>query len=198
MNEGETYQYVQPQPQVTKMADIVRTNSASNWMAAIEANPNQVKQALLAKLATVPASAAKVSGKRNDSDVSYLIWQQVKHKVGIDFEEPLTLTQWRQMSNFEKEFMPLAACTETQNQEALLTYDKKLKDKNRYSDILAFNHSRVHLVPRASLTEGEPFVNGYINANFVDGPLGQVNDRKIIACQGPLENTHQDLWRMVA
>ena len=95
------------------MADIVRTNSASSWMAAIEADPNQVKQALLAKLATVPASAAKVSGKRNDSDVSYLIWQQVKHKVGIDFEEPLTLTQWRQMSNFEKEFMPLAACTET-------------------------------------------------------------------------------------
>lgn len=72
--------------------------------------------------------------------------------------------------------------------------DKRLKDKNRYSDILAYEHSRVNLVPRASIPEGDPYVNAYINANFVDGPLGNVNDRKIIACQGPLENTYTDFW----
>ena len=42
-----------------------------------------------------------------------------------------------------------------------------------------------------------PFEDGYINANFVDGPLG-VADRKIIASQGPLAETFQDFWRMVS
>jgi len=66
---------------------------------------------------------------------------------------------------------------------------------------LPFIHSRVHLVDRASLpSAGDPIraeANGYINANYVDGPLG-LNDRKIIACQGPLENTYTDFWRMVS
>lgn len=80
----------------------------------------------------------------------------------------------------------------------MLLVDKKIRDKNRYSDILAYKHSRVHLVPRASLETNNPLFDGYINANFVDGPLGIAGDRKIIACQGPLENTFPDLWRMVS
>ena len=61
------------------------------------------------------------------------------------------------------------------------TFANKFKPKNRYSDILPFSHTRVHLIPRASMTSGDPEVNAYINANFVDGPVG-LNDRKIIAC----------------
>ena len=76
-------------------------------------------------------------------------------------------------------------------------YADKIKQKNRYSDIRAFKHSRVHLIPRDRFTSGDAEVNGYINANFVDGPIG-LNDRKIIACQGPLENTYTDFWRMVS
>ena len=94
--------------------------------------------------------------------------------------------------------MPLAACTDTEVQEKMLLYDKKISQKNRYTDILAYRHSRVHLVPRANTSDKDPFVSSYINANFVDGPLGKVGDRKIIACQGPLENTYPDLWRMVS
>ena len=69
---------------------------------------------------------------------------------------------------------------------------------DRYSDIKAYKHSRPILVPRASMPSGDPLVNSYINANFVDGPVGPVGDRKIIACQGPLDNTFQDIWRMIA
>ena len=64
----------------------------------------------------------------------------------------------------------------------MLQTDKKFRDKNRYSDILAFEHSRVKLVQRPQM-EGkgdEPDVQAYINANFVDSPL-KPGDKKIIA-----------------
>ena len=116
----------------------------------------------------------------------------------MDPEEARPVSQWWQQSNYESEFMPLAACTDTEVQDEMLLYDPKFEKKNRYSDILAFKHSRVHLVPRPSRAEGDAEVNGYINANFVDGPLGGTNNRKIIASQGPLEHTFMDFWRMVS
>lgn len=79
----------------------------------------------------------------------------------------------------------------------MLEMRPKFEPKNRYSDILPFKHSRVHLVPRQSISGGDDEVNAYINANFVDGPLG-VNDRKIIGSQGPKSNTYSDFWRMVS
>ena len=85
----------------------------------------------------------------------------------------------------------------TETQDNMVVFSPKFSDKNRYSDILAYKHSRVHLVSRPSITKGDPEVNAYINANFVDGPLG-LNDRKIIATQGPLEKTYTDFWRMVS
>jgi len=121
------------------------------WMSYAEQSEAQLRQETLAKLSAAPASAAKTSGPRSESDLSYLIWQSIKQKVGIDFEKPVPLSQWRQMRNFDKEFMPLAACTDTELQDQLLLNDKKLRQKNRYSDILAYKHSRVQLVARESL-----------------------------------------------
>lgn len=68
----------------------------------------------------------------------------------------------------------------------------KLRDnsgKNRYTDVLCFDHSRVVL----SCIEDEPN-SDYINANFVDG-YKQKN--AYISTQGPLPKTSHDFWRMV-
>ena len=77
----------------------------------------------------------------------------------------------------------------------MMVSDSKYHPKNRYSDILAFDHSRVHLVDRGM--DGDKDVNGYINANHIDGPLLS-GDKKIIGTQGPKENTFDDFWRMIA
>jgi len=51
----------------------------------------------------------------------------------------------------------------------------KYQVKNRYSDILPFEHSRVVLKHRVEPVSPEKSPEDYINANFVDSPL-QVGD----------------------
>ncbi|KFQ45519.1 Tyrosine-protein phosphatase non-receptor type 22 [Nestor notabilis] len=61
--------------------------------------------------------------------------------------------------------------------------------KNRYKDILPFDHSRVELSLITSDTDSH-----YINANFIKGVYGP---RAYIATQGPLPATVIDFWRMI-
>ncbi|KAF7662138.1 hypothetical protein LDENG_00245070 [Lucifuga dentata] len=61
--------------------------------------------------------------------------------------------------------------------------------KNRYKDILPFDHSRVKITLTASKNDSD-----YINANFIKGESGS---RAYIATQGPLPHTVLDFWRML-
>ncbi|XP_006865959.1 PREDICTED: tyrosine-protein phosphatase non-receptor type 22 isoform X2 [Chrysochloris asiatica] len=61
--------------------------------------------------------------------------------------------------------------------------------KNRYKDILPYDHSRVEL---SLITSDED--SSYINANFIKGVYGP---KAYIATQGPLPTTVQDFWRMI-
>ncbi|XP_061761444.1 receptor-type tyrosine-protein phosphatase delta-like isoform X12 [Nerophis ophidion] len=63
------------------------------------------------------------------------------------------------------------------------------KPKNRYANVIAYDHSRVIL----SAIEGVPG-SDYINANYIDGYRRQ---NAYIATQGSLPETFGDFWRMV-
>ncbi|CAB4070325.1 unnamed protein product [Lepeophtheirus salmonis] len=61
------------------------------------------------------------------------------------------------------------------------------QNKNRYMDVLCFDHTRVRLVKDC---DG----SNYINANFVDGFR---QPRAFISTQGPLTHTFTAFWQMI-
>ncbi|XP_031804161.1 receptor-type tyrosine-protein phosphatase delta isoform X10 [Sarcophilus harrisii] len=63
------------------------------------------------------------------------------------------------------------------------------KPKNRYANVIAYDHSRVLL----SAIEGIPG-SDYVNANYIDGYRKQ---NAYIATQGSLPETFGDFWRMM-
>uniref|UniRef100_A0A8C4SC40 Receptor-type tyrosine-protein phosphatase epsilon n=1 Tax=Erpetoichthys calabaricus TaxID=27687 RepID=A0A8C4SC40_ERPCA len=73
------------------------------------------------------------------------------------------------------------------------TYDEanreENKEKNRYPNILPYDHSRVVL----SQTDGVP-CSDYINASYIDG---YKEKNKFIAAQGPKQETVADFWKMI-
>ncbi|XP_032206520.1 receptor-type tyrosine-protein phosphatase T isoform X2 [Mustela erminea] len=63
------------------------------------------------------------------------------------------------------------------------------RNKNRYGNIISYDHSRVRLL----VLDGDPH-SDYINANYIDG---YHRPRHYIATQGPMQETVKDFWRMI-
>uniref|UniRef100_A0AAQ4Q5B4 protein-tyrosine-phosphatase n=1 Tax=Gasterosteus aculeatus aculeatus TaxID=481459 RepID=A0AAQ4Q5B4_GASAC len=94
--------------------------------------------------------------------------------------------------NFGSDFMRLRRLSTKYRTEKIYPTNVGEKEenvkKNRYKDILPFDHTRVKLTLKTTNQDTD-----YVNANFIKGMDGP---EAYIATQGPLPNTVCDFWRM--
>ncbi|KAI0234205.1 Receptor-type tyrosine-protein phosphatase alpha [Lamellibrachia satsuma] len=130
-----------------------------------------------------PASEMAVSDTIEDAEPQY---------ANVSVEKPIRvskLTDYFQRlystpNGFKKEFLGIP-----ENPAKMERSRKVARVKNRYNNIMPYDHSRVILSP----VEGDPD-SDYINANYIDG---YKKPNRFIATQGPNDQTAPDFWRMV-
>ncbi|XP_070536650.1 receptor-type tyrosine-protein phosphatase O-like [Ptychodera flava] len=116
--------------------------------------------------------------------------------VALTMNKPVSTGNFEQYYNqmaansgykFQKEYYSeLGPIGVAQSTSAGMSADNIVK--NRYSDVLPYDHSRVKL-----RKTGKKGID-YINANFIPG---YNSPREYIATQGPLPTTKEDFWRLV-
>jgi hypothetical protein len=160
----------------------------------LQALPPQANAAPLhSQEASAPGDGAVAAGDGTEDEPAHLYyhtsydaeklhWLRRQHKLVREQLDRMLADS----TELQQQFLSLRTRSKTGTTNvASLEEHRRL---NRYSDILAADHTRVVLVPRKEAS------HNYINANFISGANGP---HSYIAAQGPTQHTVNDFYRMI-
>jgi protein tyrosine phosphatase len=132
-------------------------------------------------------SLVKAVNLTQDLSIKYVVGDPKMAVLAI----PITLKDIPSR-NQHAEFQTLTQITNTNLHFGALERNKALAYLNRYSDVLPYSHNLVRPFPDGSHSPN------YINGNVIHSPNVFGNLSEFVATQGPLPNTAQDFWTLVA
>lgn len=128
------------------------------------------------------------TGQPKEIESMLEVYEEIEDDIdGVSLEEFLQHLNQKKRKGMFEEYYEIKMTPPSGTFE--IARQKANQQKNRYVDVLSYDHSRVKL----PVIDNDPN-SDYINANYVDGYR---QERAFISTQGPLTKTFVDFWRMV-